>query len=87
MAFWRQYLDRQFETRLSKHEAERHADTLAILILGITYTAQVDHGPEFPDIVRTPEFRLGVHDLVRVALPFCRTSACSPRRCEQSSSA
>jgi hypothetical protein len=24
---------------------------------------------------------------VRVALPFCRTSACSPRRCEQSSSA
>lgn len=74
MAYWRQALTRQFETCLDE-DAAAQVETLVMLVVGVTYSAQIDYGNEFPTVARGPEFRLTVHNLVRLALPFCRSGA------------
>lgn len=84
MAFWRQYLVRHFETRLTAAEAAEHADLLMMLVLGVTYSGQIDHGAEFPTIVRSSVFREEVKTSIRLALPFCRAGSapCAPSSSE-----
>jgi AcrR family transcriptional regulator len=86
MAYWKQYLVRQFETCLPLDEAAAHADALASLILGVTFTTLIDHGDRFAEVCRSPDFRAQVHDLVRLTLPFCRSGE-DDQQCEPSSSA
>ena len=78
-AYWRQFLARQFETRLPHDEAAAHADALSTLFLGLTFTTLMDHGDRFSEVFRSPAFRAEVHDLVRLTLPFCRAGEDDPQ--------
>jgi AcrR family transcriptional regulator len=85
-AFWKQRFARLFETRLPADEAAAHADALATLIFGLTFTTLIDHGDRFAEVYRSPELRAEVHDLMRLTLPFCRSGE-DDQQCERSSSA
>lgn len=67
---WRKTLTPYFLTVFSPEEATIRVEVSIMLSLGFVYTAQIEHGTDFPEVAADPAFRDRIKQLMRIAVPL-----------------